>query len=41
MPNWKKVVLSGSSAEFSTLNVDGAITASGFSGDGSGLTGIT
>ena len=48
MPNWKKIALSGSSPEFASLNVDGAIEASKFSGsfsgsyqgDGSSLTGI-
>ena len=48
MPNWKKIALSGSSPEFSSLTVDGAIEASKFSGsfsgsfegDGSSLTGI-
>ena len=29
MPNWKKVVVSGSNAELSKLNVSTALTASG------------
>ena len=49
MPNWKKIALSGSSPEFSSLTVDGAIEASKFSGsfsgsyqgDGSELTGLS
>ena len=40
MPSWKKIIVSGSDASLSSLNVDGAITASSFSGDGSGLTGV-
>ena len=40
MANWKKVVVSGSSAELSALAVDGTITANAFSGDGSSLTGV-
>ncbi len=34
MPNWKKVVVSGSNAQLNQ------VTASYFSGDGSGLTGV-
>jgi len=45
MPNWKKIALSGSNPEFSSLIVDNAISASAFTGsftgDGSGLTGLT
>ena len=45
MPNWKKIALSGSNPEFASLNVDNAVTASAFTGsftgDGSGLTGIS
>ena len=41
MPNWKKIVLSGSTAALSNLDVDNAITASYFSGDGSALTNIS
>ena len=41
MPNWKKIILSGSSANLSNINVDNAVTASYFSGDGSGLTNIS
>ena len=40
MANWKKVVVSGSSAELSALAVDGTITATAFTGDGSNLTGV-
>ena len=49
MPNWKKVIVSGSDASLSNLLVDGAISASIFSGsaftgsfkgDGANLTGI-
>jgi hypothetical protein len=49
MPNWKKVIVSGSDASLSNLIVDGAITASilsgsqftgSFYGDGANLTGI-
>ena len=44
MPNWKKVITSGSDAELNKLVVDTHISASLFSGsfvgDGSGLTGI-
>ena len=41
MPNWKKIVLSGSTAALSNLDVDNAITASAFIGDGSALTNIS
>ena len=41
MPNWKKIILSGSSANLSNLFVDNAVTASYFKGDGSGLTNVT
>lgn len=41
MASWKKIVVSGSSAELSSLNVDGAVTGSAFKGDGSGLTNVT
>ena len=40
MAEWKKVVVSGSSPEFSALTVDGTVTANAFSGDGSALTGL-
>lgn len=44
MPNWKKVIISGSNAELNSLNVTTNITASFFTGsfvgDGSGLTGV-
>jgi len=40
MPNWKKVIVSGSAANLSNLVVSQSITASAFSGDGSALTGI-
>jgi len=38
---WKKIVVSGSSAELSNINVSNAVTASAYSGDGSGLTNLT
>jgi hypothetical protein len=41
MPNWKKIVLSGSAANLNNLSVDNAITASAFIGDGSALTNIS
>lgn len=41
MPNWKKIILSGSSANLSNISVDNAITASAFIGDGSALTNIS
>ena len=40
MPNWKKLIVSGSSANLSNLTVDNAVTASFFKGDGSGLTNL-
>ena len=41
MPNWKKIILSGSAASLSNISVDNAITASAFIGDGSALTNIS
>ena len=49
MAEWKKVIVSGSSAVLASLNVDGAVVAStvsgsfsgSFEGDGSGLTGVS
>jgi hypothetical protein len=41
MPNWKKLIVSGSSAHLYNLNVASAVTASYFVGDGSGLTNVT
>ena len=45
MPSWKKVVVSGSDASFTSLYVTNAVTASAFTGsfigDGSGLTNLT
>jgi Ni,Fe-hydrogenase III small subunit len=38
---WKKIVVSGSAAELSNVNISNAVTASGYSGDGSGLTNLT
>jgi hypothetical protein len=38
---WKKIVVSGSSAELSNINVNNAVTASSFVGDGSALTNLT
>jgi len=40
MAAWKKIIVSGSDAELNSLNVTGPVTASGFKGDGSQLTGI-
>jgi len=40
MPNWKKLIVSGSDAALSSLDVTNAVTASYFKGDGSALTGI-
>lgn len=48
MPNWKKIIVSGSSASLSSLTVTNQVTASSytgsfsgsFTGDGSDLTGI-
>jgi hypothetical protein len=48
MPNWKKLIVSGSDATLSSLTVTNQVTASSytgsftgsFAGDGSGLTGI-
>ena len=48
MPNWKKIIVSGSDATLSSLIVTNEVTASfftgsftgSFSGDGSGITGI-
>ena len=37
---WKKIVVSGSAAELASINVDGQVSASSFTGDGSGLTNI-
>lgn len=41
MPNWKKIILSGSAANLNNLFIDNAVTASFFKGDGSGLTNVT
>ena len=41
MPNWKKLIVSGSDASLNSLNVNNAITAASFTGDGSGLTNIS
>jgi hypothetical protein len=40
MPNWKKLIVSGSNAHLNNLNVASAVTASYFVGDGSGLTNV-
>lgn len=40
MATWKKVIVSGSSAELNNLIVTNAVTASFFKGDGSALTGV-
>lgn len=41
MPSWKKIIVSGSQASLSSLSVDGTVTANSFTGDGSGLSGVT
>jgi hypothetical protein len=41
MPNWKKLIVSGSDASLSNLIVNNAVTAGSFVGDGSGLTNIS
>lgn len=40
MPNWKKLITSGSEASLGNLFVQNAVTASYFKGDGSGLTNV-
>jgi hypothetical protein len=40
MANWKKIIVSGSSAELNQITASSGITGS-FYGDGSGLTGVT
>lgn len=40
MPNWKKLIVSGSDATLNQLNVTTAVTASYFKGDGSALTNL-
>lgn len=41
MPNWKKLVVSGSDAHLNSLNVATSVTASFLKGDGSAITNIT
>ena len=41
MPNWKKVITSGSDAVLNDITASGAISASTYYGDGSNLTGIS
>ena len=41
MPNWKKLIVSGSDASLSNLTVTDNITAGTFTGDGSALTGLS
>ncbi len=41
MPNWKKIIVSGSDAILANISASGAVTASAFKGDGSALTGIS
>lgn len=41
MPNWKKLIVSGSDASLNNLTVNNAVTADSFVGDGSALTNIT
>lgn len=40
MAQWKKLIVSGALAELNNVNVDNAVTASAFKGDGSALTNI-
>ena len=40
MPNWKKVIVSGSNAELNSLNVANAVTASLFKGNGADIVGV-
>jgi|SaaInl47_10m_RNA_FD_contig_61_1009214_length_1533_multi_2_in_0_out_0_2 hypothetical protein len=40
MPNWKKLIVSGSSANLNDLTVTTTVTAASFLGDGSGLTNL-
>jgi hypothetical protein len=40
MATWKKIIVSGSQAELSTLTVDNTLTANSFSGDGASITGV-
>jgi len=40
MPNWKKVILSGSDAILNDITASGGISASSYHGDGSNLTGV-
>jgi hypothetical protein len=44
MPNWKKIIVSGSDATLNSLYVTSAVTASSYTGsfigDGSGITGV-
>ena len=40
MPNWKKVITSGSDASLNTLTTTGTITADTFSGNGSSITNL-
>lgn len=41
MPNWKKLIVSGSDASLNNLTVNNTVSASYFSGDGSALTNIS
>ena len=41
MPNWKKVITSGSNAILNEITASGVISASTYYGDGSNLTGIS
>lgn len=40
MSNWKKLIVSGSTAKLRQLSVDNSVTATSFIGNGSLLTGI-
>lgn len=37
---WKKIIVSGSSAQLNTLSVDNTVTANSFSGNGASITGV-
>ena len=41
MPNWKKVIISGSNASLNDITASGAVTSTTYYGDGSNLTGIS
>ena len=41
MPNWKKLITSGSDANLNSLTVVGTVAANAFSGDGSSLSNLS